>query len=347
MQLRRWAAQSDATESYTRVIHCGAAVICAGYSFYHFIWDLISVGVFTLVACVTAVLSVYGPLKTQYLNQLHAMFFLSLLLALSTASFYYGIRGILVLFPIINALFYIFKTHIAATSAIVFVVASLTAAFNSEPTDILIRTLPALMLCILFSASFTRTMNRHNRELDFVANHDVLTEIHNRRGFLGWLEEYLQTSAKHNRQVTLYFFDLDGFKQINDRYGHDMGDKVLIAFTKRLTSSLRSSELVTANGVIQNLGRLSGDEFVLALPGVDEQQGPGHIGKRLLQAFEPPMMIDNQPIQLKTSIGVSFASDCRYDLDNLISEADSAMYRAKQQGKNRLCVATHLTPKVV
>ena len=239
-------------------------------------------------------------------------------------------RGILLLFPIINGLFYIYKNTGATLLSLLFIVSCLSAATHVESPELIARASLALGLCFIFAASFTQAMSEHNRQLYHVANHDALTEIRNRRGFLVWLEQALEQCQSRRIDLALFFFDLDGFKQINDRYGHDVGDKVLVSFAKRLISSLRQSELIEANGSIENVGRLSGDEFVIALVGRFNAQDTDNISKRILQSIETPMVIDSIKLSLQASIGVSLASEHNFDLEQLLAVADRNMYQFKR-----------------
>lgn len=330
MQLRKWAT-SESELNYSRVIHWFAFTICGIYAVYHLVWDIPIIGMWAAISGFVALLSIANRFRGQAAVVLYLAFFFTQLMALTLTSYHYGMRGVLLVFPIINALYYIFRSTYATLYALTFIVCCLTAAYQVESLNIIVRSLPALILCLLFSAAYTLTMNKHNSRLNHVANHDALTQIHNRRGFLNWLGRSLAKAKSESSDIALYFFDLDKFKQINDQYGHKVGDQVLVSFSKRLTSSLRSNELIVERGSIQNIGRLSGDEFVLALVDTSNQADVDIIRERILSALDEPIVIGKIAIQLSASIGVSFASDTDYAVDKLLSDADEQMYLTKRQ----------------
>ncbi len=339
MQLRRWAT-SAANANYAKAIHWLAFVISGIYATYHWFWDVPVVGVLAAVSSITALVSTLCDFRRPAATALYLLFFATQLGALAITSYYYGMRGVLLVFPIINALFFIFINTYATIYSLVFVTLCLSAAYQQAGMDILLRAVPALTLCLLFSAAYTQSMNSHNERLYFVANHDALTQIHNRRGFLAWLTRALKQAKHNNDEIALFFFDLNKFKQVNDRYGHEVGDQVLVSFSKRILASLRANEIITENGSVQNIGRLSGDEFVFALVGTDKKSDVTTIGERMLSALDKPIHIGNLNIQLSASIGVSFASNNNYAIEQLLSEADKQMYRAKRQDLQSLCIAT-------
>jgi diguanylate cyclase (GGDEF)-like protein len=119
--------------------------------------------------------------------------------------------------------------------------------------------------------------------------------------------------------------DLDGFKQINDQYGHDVGDELLIAVATRLKGSLRSRDLVS---------RLGGDEFVVMSSGLDSVDQAREIGDKLLHAFSYAFILSEQTCQIGLTIGYALAPLDGRDTLSLLKQADAAMYAGKQDGKN-------------
>jgi diguanylate cyclase (GGDEF)-like protein len=122
------------------------------------------------------------------------------------------------------------------------------------------------------------------------------------------------------------FLDLDGFKQVNDTLGHDTGDQLLRVVAQRLTSSLRSSDIVS---------RLGGDEFTVILPGIPQLEYVAKVAEKILETLSQVFLLEGQNVFVTVSIGISI-----YPLDGeveetLIKNADAAMYRAKQLGRNQ------------
>ena len=160
------------------------------------------------------------------------------------------------------------------------------------------------------------------------AHHDVLTGLPNRRLFLDRLKQEIKHAKRGNQPLALLFMDLDGFKEINDSLGHEAGDRLLFEVAERLTDCVREDDTVA---------RLGGDEFTVILSGAKHYKVIKHVARTILGALAMPFEIDQQPVQVAVSIGVSFFPQ---DADSplaLIQAADQAMYRAKKSGSNRIC----------
>ena len=155
---------------------------------------------------------------------------------------------------------------------------------------------------------------------------DPLTGIPNRRGFSERTERLLARSRKDRDATTLLLFDLDQFKRINDRFGHRTGDAVLGLFTRSALHSLRPLDL---------LGRIGGEEFVALLPGVNAETAIT-VAERVRSNFEVAAgEFEGQPVAATVSIGIASTAQGGYDFDALYAVADAALYRAKQNGRNR------------
>jgi diguanylate cyclase (GGDEF)-like protein len=156
---------------------------------------------------------------------------------------------------------------------------------------------------------------------------DSLTQVPNRRSFFETAERLLTRARFARGPVALLMFDLDGFKNINDRYGHLTGDEVLIAFCRLSTSMLRPADL---------FGRMGGEEFVSLLPDTGEQDAI-QLAERLRTAFEGVShTVSGRTLKATVSIGIAVSDDASADLDALLKDADHALYRAKELGRNRV-----------
>lgn len=167
-------------------------------------------------------------------------------------------------------------------------------------------------------------------ELQRLVHYDPLTGLPNRVLCIDRLQQAMAQVARHQRKLAVAFMDLDGFKEVNDAHGHDMGDEVLIEIAGRLKSALRAEDTIA---------RLGGDEFVAILSDFDHLAAVEPLFDRLLVAASTPLVIRNVSIQVSVSIGVSlYPRDNNHDLqpEQLVREADQAMYTAKNSGKNRL-----------
>ena len=161
-----------------------------------------------------------------------------------------------------------------------------------------------------------------------MATHDTLTALPNRALFNETLARSIAQAERGKRNLALFFLDLDRFKNINDTLGHGTGDRVLREAALRLQASVRAGDLVA---------RLGGDEFVVLVSDYDEDANLTEAAARVLAAFAPTMTVDGQELGLAVSIGVCVYPEDGLDAQTLVSNADIAMYRAKEQGRNRFC----------
>ncbi|MBK1700762.1 EAL and GGDEF domain-containing protein [Thiococcus pfennigii] len=168
-------------------------------------------------------------------------------------------------------------------------------------------------------------LKRHEAELERIAHFDVLTGLPNRMLLQDRLHQAIARAERGQSRLAVCFLDVDGFKPINDRYGHDAGDRLLIELAERFRAELRGNDTVA---------RLGGDEFVILLTDLSDEAACVEILERLLAAVARPLNVAGQSVSVTASIGVTLFSDRSVDSDTLIRQADQAMYRSKQLGKN-------------
>lgn len=173
-------------------------------------------------------------------------------------------------------------------------------------------------------------LKKQQDALQRLVHYDPLTGLPNRVLYIDRLQQAMARVTRHHRQLAVAFMDLDGFKEVNDVYGHDVGDEVLIEIAARLKAALRVEDTVA---------RLGGDEFVAILSDFEHLAVVEPLFDRLLVAASTPLLIGDVSIRVSVSIGVSlFPRDDNLNLEpeQLVREADQAMYQAKNSGKNRL-----------
>jgi diguanylate cyclase (GGDEF)-like protein/PAS domain S-box-containing protein len=156
------------------------------------------------------------------------------------------------------------------------------------------------------------------------AHHDFLTGLPNRMLLNDRISQAIAAAPRHHKHVAVLFLDLDGFKGINDSLGHPIGDKLLQSIAKRLANCVRSSDTVSRQG---------GDEFVVLLSEVQHSEEAAFTARRMLQAVAETHSIEQHEIHVTTSIGVSVYPDDGLDAETLIKNADTAMYQAKEDGR--------------
>ncbi|HEX8961733.1 MAG TPA: diguanylate cyclase [Rhodocyclaceae bacterium] len=182
-----------------------------------------------------------------------------------------------------------------------------------------------------YVAVFTDFTSRKAAEdqIRFLAQHDSLTGLPNRALLRERLLRAIAHAQRNGKLVAVIFLDLDDFKQINDSHGHDAGDEMLRVVAQRLTESVRREDTVA---------RLGGDEFVLVLEELNGREGVPAIVAKIVDAVGRPVVFEGRELATATSIGVSFYPDHGSDPEELVKNADAAMYAAKEKGSNRFHV---------
>jgi len=168
---------------------------------------------------------------------------------------------------------------------------------------------------------------RSEEHIHFLANFDSLTGLPNRFQLEERLNYAIGAAKRNSEQFSILFLDLDHFKEINDTLGHDAGDTLLVELSKRFNAVLREVDTVS---------RLGGDEFIFILPNTNAS-GASHIAKKLLKIIETPYKFDSNDMLVTASIGIAIYPVDGLDLQTLFKNADTAMYEAKQSGRNRYC----------
>ncbi len=161
--------------------------------------------------------------------------------------------------------------------------------------------------------------------LDHMAHHDALTGLANRTLFNDRLNHAIMQAVRQNSKVAVLFVDLDHFKTINDSLGHNTGDKVLNIITNRLTRCLRAED---------TLARQGGDEFTILLEGLEDSDQAASVAAKILQAIGRPLQVEQTELYISCSIGISLFPDHGQTANELLMQADSAMYQAKSEGRN-------------
>jgi len=159
----------------------------------------------------------------------------------------------------------------------------------------------------------------------FMANHDSLTNLPNRNYFHKRLPQAIALAKRFDRRLFLLFIDLDRFKPINDTYGHDVGDKVLVEVGTRLSSMLRSSD---------SMCRIGGDEFVILLESVDSIAGTELVAQKIIYLVNKPIHVKDHICTIGASVGISICPDDSSEAEEMLRHADIAMYKAKEKGRN-------------
>ncbi|MEC5161992.1 MULTISPECIES: GGDEF domain-containing response regulator [unclassified Janthinobacterium] len=173
-----------------------------------------------------------------------------------------------------------------------------------------------------------KELAQYSKQQQELALHDPLTGLPNRRLLEDRISTSLQHAERNQGRAAVMYLDLDGFKAINDTYGHAYGDEILKMVAKRLVGSSRKEDTVA---------RIGGDEFVIVLGSLSGLGDASEPASKLVEIVSEPYFINDLTLKLSTSIGISVYPDDADNVEALINMADSALYEAKRAGKNRFC----------
>ncbi len=216
--------------------------------------------------------------------------------------------------------------RIAREGAAHFESAAIAADGRTVPIEVRARTVtyegtPA----VLASARDITDRKEHEATFQRMAFYDELTGIANRALFLDRLRIALAQSARSGRPVAVLFMDLDYFKQVNDTYGHTIGDEALRAVASRLAVNMRDGD---------TLARLGGDEFTFVLPDIEGNENAEKAAAKFLSVFRQPFDLAGHPVKLTASIGIAVVTGSEVSVEEALARADAAMYRSKEGGRD-------------
>ncbi len=176
------------------------------------------------------------------------------------------------------------------------------------------------------SQELNKELLKNKETIEHLAYYDSLTNLPNRALLKDRINQAVHTAKRDNHKSAVIFLDLDHFKLINDTLGHSMGDELLIYISKLLVNQLRE---------IDTLSRIGGDEFVILLPHIEHEDDAHLVAEKVLKSLQGQHLIKSHQLYISTSIGISIYPDTASTMDELITNADTAMYDAKQDGRDR------------
>ncbi|MDP1927831.1 MAG: diguanylate cyclase [Thiobacillus sp.] len=180
-----------------------------------------------------------------------------------------------------------------------------------------------------------KQLEQYSRALESMALHDALTGLPNRRLLFDRLALAIAHAHRNKSTMAVMFLDLDGFKQINDTLGHDVGDALLSMVANRLVAAMRQEDTVA---------RLSGDEFVIALWELSHADDATKLVSKVIQAVSQPYRIQGRDVNITASVGVAIYPAHGDEVETLMKSADLALYEAKHAGKNNYRIAARIAP---
>ncbi|AMJ85867.1 putative bifunctional diguanylate cyclase/phosphodiesterase [Alteromonas sp. Mac1] len=257
--------------------------------------------------------------------------------------------GLLWVYPIVAISLFINRFWPAVFWFVIFSVASILLLFT--PASLLMMTSYSLVEAIRFiltmlalnaiclaalrseEQAYQTIMQLHDDDIRKMAYYDTLTGLPNRWSFKTNLERLLSRAEKDKQRIGLLYIDLDNFKQVNDQYGHEAGDRLLLEFSERLWEEIRPTDQLLKPQT-ESLARLAGDEFVVLLPNIKAPLDASVVATRILNIFDGGFEVDDVTHMIYASIGIAVYPDDACDPSTLLHHADAAMYDAKHNGRN-------------
>lgn len=200
---------------------------------------------------------------------------------------------------------------------------------NGEWRDVEIHTTPLLMMKRKMFISIVTDITERKRaeeQISYLAYHDVLTGLANRKYFYEKLHVELERSIRKGDKTAILFLDLDGFKQVNDNYGHETGDSILQEVANRIKANIRDTDTVA---------RMGGDEFTLLITDINNRSAAEAIAKKILDVLDKPIIIGSNSVHIQASIGISISPDDGADMNQLLNKADNEMYALKRKKRGK------------
>ena len=218
---------------------------------------------------------------------------------------------------------------------------SINHAFEVGATDFITKPINYAVLVhrvryLLRTMQVFENLRRSEKEIHHLAFYDALTNLPNRRLFSDRLQQAIESARRGQNLAGVLFIDLDNFKRINDTFGHSIGDKLLKTVASQIVNCLRHSDSVCRGMDDEQISvaRLGGDEFTVLLSRLDKAEDAARVARRILDAVSMPFLLGVEEVVVTPSIGISVFPYDGDDVEEIVKNADTAMYHAKEQGKN-------------
>jgi len=241
-----------------------------------------------------------------------------------------GLYALLVTVPIISIIYFTYQKYlddIRQTAAMAEQAERGRAELERERAELAERHVEELSRYIAEQDRISKALEENKEHFRHAAFHDALTGLPNRPLLLDHLKLAIERSKlQHDHLFAVLFIDLDRFKNINDSLGHNTGDQLLVALSSRLGACLRPTDTIA---------RLGGDEFAILLDGLEDWSVATSVAERIQEELLKPFSLNGHEIYITASIGIRLSIDGREDAENMLRDADTAMYRAKDTGKAR------------
>ena len=255
------------------------------------------------------------------------------------ASYFHGERGLIYCFSLSAAMFFLIRFQAAIYLGAATITICAFAALNSMDPFLVGRFLLAMSISFVFSGVLANQLFKQTRRLEQDANQDYLTGLMNQRSFYAWLDSHLKSDNSSRSKLTLFYFDIDNFKSVNDTFGHAGGDLVLKEFSRRIIAEVGEINSEFCIDSEMHFCRLSGDEFVLACPNTSDVGMAADLAGRFHQTLANPFSIAGRMTVIYSSIGVHHFVVENQSVGEVMQLADGAMYKAKKTGEQQFYIS--------
>ncbi len=320
-------------------VHIISIFVLLFFGVFHILFESFWIGVACFVTLMFAVFSLISLLNQENTGSLQLCFVSCAAITLVIASYVLGVRGLIYCFPLSGAAFFIMRFRPAVIYGGSIILACTIAVLHSMEFVLVVRFFMAMAMSFIFSGTLAYHLFKQKKQLEQEANEDYLTGLMNRRSFYTWLEGFLEESSGYKKRLTLFYFDIDQFKSINDSFGHAGGDLVLKEFARRIGNEVEALRQEYCTGGEMFFCRLSGDEFVLACPSTSNSELAAIVAKRFHEALAAPFSIGGRMALIRASIGAHHFVIENQSAAEVMQVADSAMYKAKKSGEQQFYIS--------
>lgn len=325
MRVAKYLERSDSSSIEKIYMIYGTAVtffIVFTLSMYHFYTGNITVGLVDLLISLVLIfvgIKLDQPKHIKHLNIiLVSLFIISLIFAI----FFKGVDTLYWVFPVISAIYFMVSKRTAFVLTIVCISITYAIAYPYITKSHLIDYYPALLLHSFIQFIWAGRTTCQQKKLYELATKDSLTKVNNRLSFNETIDGVIKRIRRSRAPVSLLMLDLDYFKEINDKFGHNIGDDALVSFAKLITNNIRKSD---------SLYRYGGDEFIVIADNTTADNASIFAEQLRIKASEE---LDLNKYNFTVSIGVTALSPDNDDVSSALKRVDDALYKAKEQGRN-------------
>lgn len=320
-------------------VHLFTIALLLFFGFYHVLYETFLLGASCLAALLVAIFSLISVINQTRSSALLIGFLLCVFFTLIVSSYFHGERGLIYCFAFSSVLFFLLRFQAAVCLGAITIIICSVAALNTMDPLLVGRFVLAMCISFLFFTVLSYQLVKQTQRLEQDANEDYLTGLMNQRSFYAWLGGHLSRDHAPRSKLTLFYFDIDNFKSVNDSFGHAGGDLVLKQFAKRIIAEVIEINSEFCIDSEMHFCRLSGDEFVLACPNTANVEMAADFATRFHETLASPFSIAGRMTLICSSIGIHHFLVENQTVGEVMQLADAAMYKAKKLGEQQFYIS--------